>query len=165
VSRAVREYHYRVDREGRVFHDGTEVVDAATLRFFLLAMKRTEDGRHLVLCQGEQNWFEAEGTPFVVVRLHLTLDGDRLRAVQLVFAGEYREPLDPDGLEAEADRLYCRVRGGAFRARFGRAAMQQISPFLGEADGGLALVLEGARHPIRAVTSARTMSLAPPGAS
>jgi hypothetical protein len=165
VSRAVREYHYRVDREGRVFHDGTEVVDPATLRFFLLAMKRTEDGRYLVVCQGEQNWFEAEDTPFVVLRLHLTLDGERLWAAQLGLAGEYREPLDPDGLESEADRLYCRVRGGAFRARFGRTAMQQISPFLGETDGGLALVLGGSRHAIRAVTSARTMSLTPPRAT
>ncbi|MFQ5519818.1 MAG: hypothetical protein ACE5FK_00330 [Candidatus Methylomirabilia bacterium] len=42
---AVREYHYRVNRDGQVFHDGTEIVDAGVPRFFLLTMKRTEDGR------------------------------------------------------------------------------------------------------------------------
>jgi hypothetical protein len=65
----MREYRYRVDSEGRVFHDGSEVLDPLTLRFFLRAMTRTPEGRWLVVCQGERNWFEAEGTPFVVQRV------------------------------------------------------------------------------------------------
>jgi hypothetical protein len=67
-----RTYHYLVDREGRIFHDGSEIVDPVTLRFFLRAMTRTPDDRWLVVCQGEYNWFEAAPTPFVVQRLHLT---------------------------------------------------------------------------------------------
>ncbi len=55
----MREYRYRVDAEGRVFHDGSEVLDPSTLRFFVRAMQRTPDGRWLVVCQGERNWFEA----------------------------------------------------------------------------------------------------------
>ena len=51
----MREYHYRVDGDGRVFHDDSEIVDAATLRFFLLGIRREPDGRWLVPCQGEQN--------------------------------------------------------------------------------------------------------------
>jgi hypothetical protein len=58
MAEPAREYRYRVDCDGRIFHDGTEVVDPAVLRFFLRAMTRTEDGRCLVLCQGERNWFE-----------------------------------------------------------------------------------------------------------
>jgi len=34
----MREYRYRVDREGRIPHDGTEIVDPATLGFFLQAI-------------------------------------------------------------------------------------------------------------------------------
>ena len=73
-ARDMREYHYRVDGDGRVFHDGSEIVDAATLRFFLLGMRREPDGRWLVPCQGEQNWFAADDTPFVMQRLRLDAD-------------------------------------------------------------------------------------------
>jgi hypothetical protein len=145
-----REYRYHVDRDGRVFHDGTEVVDAAVLRFFLRAMTRTPDGRCLVLCQGERNWFEAPDTPFVVQRLRLTVERGRLQAVELVFPGDYREPLDPRTLETERDLLFCRVRGGVFRARFGRVALGQLAPFLLNDREGLALLLGGARHPVPA---------------
>ena len=144
----LREYQYRVDADGRVFHDGSEIVDPATLRFFLLGMRREADGRWLVPCQGEQNWFSAEDTPFVVQRLRLDVEGGRLRGVGLGLAGELQEPLDPATLEAEGGRLYCRVRRDAFRARFGRVAMQQLAPYLEEADGRVTLMLDGARHVI-----------------
>ena len=123
----MREYTYRVDAEGRVFHDGTEIVDPATLRFFLLALQRTPDDRWLAICQGERNWFEASDTPFVIQRLGLSVTDGRLHAVELRLAGDYREPLDPTTLEHDGVRLCCRVRKGAFRARFGRIALQQLA--------------------------------------
>jgi hypothetical protein len=144
-----REYRYRVDRDGRIFHDGTEIVDPAVLRFFLRAMTRTDDGRCLVLCQGERNWFEAPDTPFVVQRLRLSVDGPVLQAAELCFQGDYREPLDPRTLESERDLLFCRIRGGAFRARFGRIAVQQLAPFLVDTGEGSALLVGGQRHPVR----------------
>ncbi len=149
----VREYRYRVDREGRVFHDDTEILDPLVLRFFLRAMTRTPDGRWLVVCQGEHNWFQPETTPFVVRRVGLDVRDGRLAGVELVFGGDYREPLDPDTLEVQDGVLGCRVRKGAFRARFGRIALQQLAPFLTD-DGGPALVLAGARRPIPAATPA-----------
>jgi hypothetical protein len=153
MAETIREYRYQVDRDGRIFHDGTEIVDPAVLRFFLRAMARTDDGRCLVLCQGERNWFEAPDTPFVIQRLRLTVEGGLLQAVELCFPGDYREPLDPRTLETERDLLFCRVRGGAFRARFGRVAVQQLAPFLADAGEGSVLILGGARHPVRSGVS------------
>jgi hypothetical protein len=162
----MREYRYVVDRDGRIFHDGTEIVDPLTLRFFLRAMTRTDDGRWLVVCQGEQNWFEALDTPFVVQRLDLSArDGHLDGAVTLVLAGDVREPLDPRTLENGAGGLGCRIRKGMLPARFGRVAMQQIAPFLVEdpeiahvaaTSGGAsaALVLDGTRYPVRDARSA-----------
>jgi hypothetical protein len=144
-----REYRYQVDRDGRVFHDGTEIVDPAVLRFFLRAMTRADDGRFLVLCQGERNWFAAADTPFVVQRLRLHVEAGALLGVELCFAGDFREALDPRTLETERDFLYCRVRAGAFRARFGRIAMQQLAPFLVDTGEGSVLLLDGGRHPVR----------------
>jgi len=153
MTEATREYRYQVDRDGRVFHDGTEIVDPTVLRFFLRTMTRTEAGRCLVLCQGERNWFEAADTPFVVQRLRLTVEDAILRAVELHFVGDYREPLDPRTLEAERDLLFCHVRGGRFRARFGRVAVQQLAPFLLDTGEGLVLRMSGARHPVHATAA------------
>src|SRR5499433_3649186 len=111
---AVREYIYRVDAEGRVFHDGSEIVDPATLRFFLLALQRTPGGRWLALCQGERNWFESADTPFVIQRLALRVTDGRLDGADLCLAGDYREALDPATLEQDSGRLFCRVRKGSF---------------------------------------------------
>lgn len=148
----MREYHYLVDRDGHIFHDGTEIVDPAVLRFFLRAMRRSDDGRYLVVCQGERNWFAPHDTPFVVQRLRLHEEAGRPAGVELRFAGDYGEPLDPRSLEAEGGRLYCRVRQGAFRARFGRVAMQQLAPLLSDDGAGPTLLLDGRRHPIRDVS-------------
>jgi uncharacterized protein len=145
----MREYRYRVDAEGRVFHDGSEVVDPLALRFFLLAMTRTPEGRWLAVCQGERNWFQPDETPFVVQRVRLVgHDGSGLDGVELVLAGDYREPLDPATLGSTSGRLYCRVRRGAFPARFGRVALQQIGPHLLDQGGQPSLLLGGRRHPI-----------------
>jgi hypothetical protein len=144
----MREYSYRVDREGRIFHDGTEIVDPATLRFFLLALQRTPEGRWLALCQGERNWFESSDTPFVIQRLGLEVADGRLGAVELRLAGDYREPLDPATLEHDGAQLFCRVRKGAVRARFGRIALQQIAPWIAEEGGGPMLALDGRRYPL-----------------
>ena len=146
----MREYTYRVDAEGHVFHDGTEIVDPATLRFFLLALQRTPDDRWLALCQGERNWFEAADTPFVIQRLGLSVTDGRLHAVELRLAGDYREPLDPTTLEHDGARLSCRVRKGAFRARFGRIALQQLAPWIVEEAERPALELGGRRYPLNA---------------
>lgn len=151
----MREYHYRVDRDGRVFHDGTEITDPLVLRFFLRAMKRTPEGRHLVVCQGEHNWFEVHDTPFVVQRLRLRVEDGRLEGVELCLAGEYREPLDPAGLESAGGLLVCRVRAGAFRARLGRVATQQLAPFLADSGDGPVLRLGGACYPVRETAPAR----------
>ena len=95
MSEAIREYRYRVDREGRVFHEATELVDPPLLRYFLLAMTRAEDGRCLVLCQGERNWFDV-GDPALAGR-----DKPPVRPRRVVFA----RARDRRAWPARADRV------------------------------------------------------------
>jgi hypothetical protein len=151
----MREYHYVIDREGRIIHDGTEIVDAPTLRFFLKTMERTPDDRWLVVCQRERNWFETPDTPFVVQRLRLDVTGQHLRTVELCFAGDLREPLDPATLESEGGILFCRIRSGTVRARFGRVAMQQLSPYLREHYGAVEIAVGDRAYPIAEVSPVR----------
>ena len=142
----MRRYDYRVDRDGRVFHDGTEIVDVLTLRFFMRAMTRTPDGRWLVTCQGEQNWFTADVTPFVVQRLRMPVNGGD---IELHLAGDVRERLDPATLSTNGRDLFCLVGAARHPARFGRIALQQITPHLGDESGELRLVLTDQIWPIR----------------
>jgi hypothetical protein len=146
---AVREYHYTIDRDGRIFHEGSEILDPLVLRFFLYAMQKTADGRYLVMCQGERNWFETPDTPFVIQRVRCRIEADRLLSAELYLAGDYHEALQPEGLESDGLYLYCRVRHGAFVARFGRNAVQPLAPFMSEDGNGPYLLLDGARHAIR----------------
>jgi hypothetical protein len=118
-------------------------------------MQRAPDGRWLVVCQGERNWFAADPSPFVVQRLRLDVRESRLAAVELCFAGDYREPLDPAGLAVDGGRLVCPVRGGRFQARLGRLATQQLAPFLVEDGGEPALLLAGGRHPVAIAAATR----------
>jgi hypothetical protein len=152
---SMREYRYTVDLDGRIFHEGSEIIDPPVLRFFLRVMQQTPEGRYLAICQGEQNWFEAADTPFVIQRLQCNTEEGRLLSAEIFLAGDYHEPLDPDTLEAEAGYLYCRVRGRTFRARFGRSAVQQLAPFLVESEGGPTLTLGGVRHRIHQVQPVR----------
>jgi hypothetical protein len=151
----MREYHYVVDHEGRIIHDGTEIVDPATLRFFMRAIKQTPDGRWLVICQNEYNWFEVRDTPFVVQRIHPDCEGNRLRAVELSFVGDLCEPLDPASLESENGMLFCHIRNGTLRARFGRLAIQQLGPFLTEQGRAPALMVGDRIYPIAEFAPAR----------
>ena len=92
----------------------------------------------------------------MVQRLRLTIEdgdsglktADNLKAVELCFLGDYREPLVIDSLESEGDQLFCRIRNGAWRARFGRVALQQLAAFLVESENGPAIVINGVRHTI-----------------
>ena len=151
----MREYRYTVDRDGRVFHEGSEIIDPVVLRFFLRAMQRTPDGRYLVVCQKEHNWFQTPDTPFVIQRLACVVEGGQLVSVELYLAGDHHEPLDPESVEAEGSYLYCRVRNGGFRARFGRRAVQQLAPYLDDDSGGPVLLWRGVRHAIRQAEPSR----------
>jgi hypothetical protein len=144
----MREYQYRVDADGRIFHDGSEVLDPLTLRFFLRAMTRTPEGRWLVVCQGERNWFESDRTPFVVQRVRPMRREGAAEGLELGLAGDYWEGLDPSTLEGADGRLYCRVRRGAFPARFSRLALQHLGPYLADDGGRPVLVLGDRHHPI-----------------
>ena len=153
----MREYHYSVDRDGRIFHEGSEILDPLVLRFFLRAMQRTTDGRYLVICQGERNWFETPDTPFVIQRVRCGIEQQqRLVSAELYLAGDYHEPLAPEHLESDGLYLYCRVRNGLFRARFGRNAVHPLAPFLSEDRDGPFLLLDRMRHPIRPGMAARS---------
>ena len=81
------------------------------------------------------------------LRLDAPAANSRLRAAEMLLAGELAEALDPAGLETESRPLFSHVRRGAFCTRFGRVAMQQLAAYLDESTVST-LLMAHARHPL-----------------
>jgi len=123
-----RIWHYKMDTEGNLWHEGTLFEDPALLKFFMRKMEREPDGRYKLLCQGETCYIEPADVPYVI--LGIERKGDE---VELIFPGDYREVLDPRSLYVGKDNvLYCKVRGGKYDARFNRKPYIELAHWVEE---------------------------------
>jgi hypothetical protein len=129
-----RNYYYYLDKEGHIWHEGTEIEDLRFLFTLLRSLEKTPDGKLLAKCQGENCFIEPEDAPYIVqdIALHKDSKGN-LQQVDLMFSGGFTEILDPRTLFVSNDNvLYCRVRKAEFLCRFTRKAYFQLTPFLHE---------------------------------
>jgi uncharacterized protein len=129
-----RSFHLFIDKEGRIFYQGSEIEDpqfAFTIQRFL---EKTPDGKYVAKFRGQNCDFDFEDVPYIVQDLALHKDETgRLRQVDLIFAGGYTEILDPFTLHvAPSNVLYCQVRKGEFSARFTRKSYFHLAPFIHE---------------------------------
>jgi len=118
-----REWHYRLDTEGNLWHDGSVFDDPNVLKLFMRKMEHLPDGRYFALCQGEKCYFEPDDTVYVVQKVDI-----QPNRVVLGFQGGYQEPLDPSTLHVGKDNVfYCRAREGRFEARFNRRPYLELA--------------------------------------
>jgi hypothetical protein len=110
----------RIDRHGDWFDDDIEVTHPGVLANLRSNLRRDGDGYFLQT--RVRIPVEVEDVPWVVTRCERR--GDRLHVV--VNDGS-EEVIDPATLRMSArDVPYCAVKGGAFEARFDRAAAFQL---------------------------------------
>lgn len=138
---------YRVDRDGRWWYRGAPL-DPGIERQFAAGLERLPDGRLRVICEEEPCYVTCDDAPFVVRDLrreNAAAAGSSPRdRIVLMLSGGLEEPLDPATLHLNPrDVLYCRVRGGAFEARFGASSATRIADMLRPHHGGWAIDLEG----------------------
>jgi hypothetical protein len=127
-----RESTLAVDREGRFWHDGERVENAALERALARWIDRHPDDGRFILTNGwDWCYVNVEDAPFAVRSLVLdAADGPRL-----VLSDETDEPLDPAALSLGEDGVvYARVKAGRFDARFSRHAQTSLAPLLVEAE-------------------------------
>ena len=141
----MRIYHYKIDLEGRLFHEGSEITDPTVLKFFMHKLEKDSTEKYKVICQGELNWIEAEDVPYVVQNLEF-----KDSHIELIFSGGYREILTEQSLEAGIHNvLYCKIRDGHFKARFNRKSYFELSRFFEENRKGHYLLNYGGKsYPI-----------------
>ncbi len=144
-----RSWHYELDKEGVLWHEGTELEDPSLLKFFMEKIEQLPDGRFHVLCQGEDCFITAEDVPYVVQNVNITPT-----QVELVFPGDYREKLDPSTLYVGKENvLYSLVRNQKFTARFNRKSYLELAKHIqfDKKQKNYTLVLNGKKFPVHGV--------------
>ena len=121
----VRVYHYRIDPEGRVFHDGTEIDDRSVIRQLLARVERDEEGRPFSRCMGERNYLHADDALYVVLDFgEPELREDGSAELRVSCQGGLGRRLDLATLTLrDQTHLYGTLSTGHV-ARFGRHAVQ-----------------------------------------
>ncbi len=113
-----------IDKDGRWFQNGQEIIHEAIYRQFCAMLERTASGGYQVRMGREVCRVEVEDAPFVVKSIIEGSDG----SVSIRLNDGTTEPFDPDGFWIGEENVpYCRIRGGSFHARFSRPAYYQIA--------------------------------------
>lgn len=131
-----------IDREGRWYYKGAEMLDRETIRLFYRHMSMDADGRYILEWAGDRCYLEVEDTAFVVRRV------DFEGRFFLTLSDDSREVLAPESLfVGEGNVLYCRVKE-SFPARFTRSAYYQLAGSVEEKDGAFVLPVDGRDYEI-----------------
>jgi uncharacterized protein len=140
-------------RDGNWYSDEERIDNARIALLFSRSIKQNPDGSFYLQVAEERAPITVEDTPYVVK----TIEGNAHTGFTVVTNDEEREPLDAATLEIGPDNvLYCRVKGGAFRARFLRTAYYHLSTaFEADKRGGFSITIGGRRYPLLPVPGAR----------
>lgn len=135
----------RLDAHGRWWHDDEPVEHPHIIEAFNQGLRVADDGRYELHFGGDWCVVQVDGCAFTVVALDAS-EGDR-PSVRL--SDRTAEWLDVDSLALDADgAVTCAVKAGRARARFSRAAQQQLGERLVATGGRLALELGSRRWPL-----------------
>ena len=126
--------HITIDKEGRWYHQGVEMVHRDFIKLFYRHMDLDSSGRYIIEWAGDRCYVEVEDTPFVIQRI--VFEGphrEGLTRFVLYLNDDSREGLAPETLYlGEHHVLYCLVKGGRFPARFSRPAYYQLGAYIEE---------------------------------
>jgi hypothetical protein len=137
-----------IDKDGRWFQNGAEIIHPAIYRQFNEMLEKKPDGGYRVRLGREICDVAVEDAPFVVTRLLEAQDGKLV----LELNDGSQENLDAQSLWIGAENVpYTKVKGDVFHARFSRPAYYQLARFV-ESDAQereFFLLLDGKRIPIK----------------
>ena len=139
-------------RDGNWYSDDERIDNPRIALLFSRSIRQNADGSFYLQVAEERAPITVEDTPYVVK----SLEGDARDGFTIVLNDDEREELDPATLEIGADNvLYCRVKRGAYRARFLRNAYYHLSPgFEADERGGFVVSIRGRRYPLKFTAAA-----------
>lgn len=133
-------------RDGNWYTDDERIENPRIGLLFSQSIRRNPDGGYYLQVAEERAPITVEDTPYVVKDIEENAGG-----FTIVTNDEARETLDPSTVEVGRDNvLYCRVKGGEFRARFLRTAYYHLSRyFIAEEGENFSLMVGDRRYPIK----------------
>jgi hypothetical protein len=135
----------RIDKEGKWYFEGNEIINPLVLRAFCEALETDEEGRHRVVIRDELCYIEVEDTPFVISAIR----GDQAVGLYLRLNTLETFPLDPTRLCIGQDNvLYATLENG-MKVRFTRSAYYSLALMMEEDQrGNIILKIKDIPYPI-----------------
>ena len=127
----------RLDREGRFWHEGTEIAHLGLRRALLRWLDvRPQDGRIILRLDAERYaYVDVDDAPLLVVSARWQAD----RGFIALNDGT-EEELRYESLQVgQGDAMYCRARGGVLEARITTPAYYALAEHIEQTDSGFAL--------------------------
>lgn len=144
---AIHNSRIRFGRDGVWYADDQPIENARIGDLFSRHVRRGDGDTYVLEIGPERVPIEVEDTPYVVVAARF----DERDGVTVELNDQTAEPLAVEGIEVGPnDVVYCRVKGGAERARFLRPAYYDVAGHAVEAEPGRFVLRVGEReYPIR----------------
>lgn len=121
-----QDYVIRIDREGRWFYNGRQIIHPSVLSVFNDGLFLGEDNKHYLRVEDDIAYIEVEDTPFLV-RIVTPIQEAAVSGFTIRLSDGTEELLDLESLEINRDNIpYCRVRKG-MRARFTSQAYYMLA--------------------------------------
>ncbi len=120
----------RIDKGGVWHYRGQEMFRKEIVNYFYQHLKQDPEGAYMIDLGEDCCYIEVEDAPFVVQSVQPSPDDstERPQAIRIRLSDDTLEELDPSTLSiGTGNVMYCRVKNGAFRARFSRPAYYQLA--------------------------------------
>ena len=142
----MREYFYRIDRGGRLFHDNSRLTDRGFLEFFFARLRVNDTGlngdyAYVSPCGREMNYVHVESLAFVFHEL-------RSGKLYYNFTG-LCVPFVPGQVCSGFAGTLVHPAPGPFWGAFAPALLLELTKSIDERGGLYSLLWEGERFPIR----------------
>jgi hypothetical protein len=127
VQETAQQYVIRIDRDGRWFYNGRQIIHPNVLKVFNDGLFLGEDNNHYLSVEDDIARIEVEDTPFVVRKIRPIEEAGTLSGFLIGLSDETEETLDLETLEINRKNIpYCRVRRG-MSARFTSQAYYMLA--------------------------------------
>jgi hypothetical protein len=124
-------YVLSIDKEGRWFYNGREIIHPAVLRIFNDGLFLGPDGCHYLKVEDDLAVVEVMDAPFVVTRVTPAHAQERHVGFLIGLSDETEQMLDLGTLEIDEKNVpYCTVKKG-MRARFASRAYYMLAEHIG----------------------------------
>lgn len=122
-----QDYVIRIDRDGRWFYNGSQIIHPTVLKVFNDGLFLGEDNNHYLQVDDDIAYIEVEDTPFLVRGVLAIQREGSLSGFSIRLSDGTDETLDLASLEIDRQNVpYCRVRKG-MRARFTSQAYYMLA--------------------------------------